>query len=343
MVLSGRACVRHYLGRAGLWQARALLCGSHAAKERAVKAMTADGSMGYVVAGSIDPHFDLTSRDPEGWYRLMLDHDADLIAVAGEASGDEAEADTLAALSLTSIPVTLIPAFSSISVVGCRPQYVPGHDAMLMTCQPRLTEPVTRRLKSVMDYTVAALLCVFFSPLFFAIAMAIRSDGGPVIYRHKRIGAEGRSFSCLKFRSMKVNSDEILAELLESDPVAAAQWASTRKLTDDPRITPIGKFLRMTSLDELPQLWNVLRGEMSLVGPRPIVQAEVEFYGRWFGFYTHMKPGLTGLWQASGRSTTTYSHRVQLDVWYARNWSLWQDIAILLMTVPAVLLRKGAI
>ena len=209
------------------------------------------------------------------------------LPVAGEASGDEAEADTLAALSLTSIPVTLIPAFSSISVVGCRPQYVPGHDAMLMTCQPRLTEPVTRRLKLLMDYTVAALLCVFLSPLFLVLAMAIRNDGGPVIYRHTRIGADGRSFRCLKFRSMRVNSDEILAELLESDPASAAEWASTRKLTNDPRVTPVGKLLRMTSLDELPQLWNVLRGEMSLVGPRPIVQAEVEFYGRWFGFYTH--------------------------------------------------------
>lgn len=339
MMLGGRITVRRILSDAGLWQIRVLVFGKEAERDRVRALVSSDPAMGYALVGTIDPGSVAMLRQPNDWYRLMIDRRADMVAVVGTGGSDT---DMLSALSLTDIPVMAIPDCGPMAVVGVQPHYLPGQDAILLSYQPRLIEPVARLLKTVMDYALAAFLCVFFFPLFLAIAVAIRSDGGPAIYRHRRIGAGGRAFLCLKFRSMRTNSDEILAELLENDPVAAREWATTRKLTNDPRITRVGRLLRLTSLDELPQLFNVLRGEMSLVGPRPIVQAEVEFYGRYFGFYTHMKPGLTGLWQASGRSKTTYSHRVQLDVWYARNWSLWQDIAILLMTIPAVLLRKGA-
>jgi UDP-galactose-lipid carrier transferase len=137
-------------------------------------------------------------------------------------------------------------------------------------------------------------------------------------------------------------SDRVLEKLLFNDPVAAAEWAATQKLRNDPRITSVGRFLRLSSLDELPQLFNVLRGEMSLVGPRPIVQAEVARYGDEIEYYYETKPGLTGLWQVSGRSDTSYERRVRLDVWYVRNWTLWHDIAILLKTIPAVFLQRGA-
>jgi lipopolysaccharide/colanic/teichoic acid biosynthesis glycosyltransferase len=140
-----------------------------------------------------------------------------------------------------------------------------------------------------------------------------------------------------------VNGDRILADLLAKDPEAAAEWAATQKLRNDPRITPIGRFLRNTSLDELPQLLNVLHGEMSLVGPRPVVQSELSFYGENADYYMQARPGMTGLWQVSGRSDTTYEQRVRLDVWYVRNWTLWHDLAILLKTIPVVLFRRGAV
>jgi undecaprenyl-phosphate galactose phosphotransferase len=141
---------------------------------------------------------------------------------------------------------------------------------------------------------------------------------------------------------MVTDADRVLDQVLATDPAAAAEWAATQKLNDDPRITRFGRFLRRSSLDELPQLFNVLRGEMSLVGPRPIVQAEVGRYAEDIEYYYETKPGLTGLWQVSGRSDTSYERRVRLDVWYVRNWTLWHDIAILLKTIPAVFLQRGA-
>ena len=149
-------------------------------------------------------------------------------------------------------------------------------------------------------------------------------------------------FDCIKFRTMVMNADEVLYQVISTDSQAAAEWAATQKLRNDPRVTRIGQFLRRSSLDELPQLFNVLRGEMSLVGPRPIVQAEVARYGCDIQHYYAAKPGLTGLWQISGRSDMSYARRVRLDVWYIRNWTLWHDIAILFKTIPAVFLQRGA-
>lgn len=194
-----------------------------------------------------------------------------------------------------------------------------------------------------MDSVVASLLLILLSPLFLILFWKVRADGGPALYRQERIGANGRPFRCMKFRSMVTNADQVLQNLLVTDPVARAEWESKRKLSNDPRVTRIGTFLRTTSLDELPQLINVIRGEMSLVGPRPIVAAEAHHYGYNFAYYCDTKPGITGLWQVSGRSSTSYEERVKLDVWYVQNWSLWHDGAILLKTIPAVLLRKGAI
>jgi undecaprenyl-phosphate galactose phosphotransferase len=197
-------------------------------------------------------------------------------------------------------------------------------------------------LKTAFDQITAALLVVLFAPLLAALALVVRADGGPVFFRQPRVGAGGREFSCLKFRSMVTDADGRLQNLLRSDPRAAAEWAADRKLANDPRITKVGRFLRQSSLDELPQLFNVLSGQMSLVGPRPIVAAEVPRYGRNIEYYYETKPGLTGLWQVSGRSDISYARRVRLDVWYVRNWTLLHDVAILCKTVPAVFLRRGA-
>ena len=187
------------------------------------------------------------------------------------------------------------------------------------------------------------MLLLLLAPLFLLVTLLIRRDGGSALFRHQRLGANGRVFPCLKFRTMVSESDKVLAHLLATDPAAATEWHVTQKLRRDPRITGVGQFLRKSSLDELPQLINVLKGDMSLVGPRPIVQVEVARYGSNIRHYYRARPGLTGLWQVSGRSDTSYAQRVELDVRYVANWSFWQDIVIVFKTIPAVLLRKGAV
>jgi Undecaprenyl-phosphate galactose phosphotransferase WbaP len=189
----------------------------------------------------------------------------------------------------------------------------------------------------------AAVLLLLLSPVMLCLAaMIAKRDGAPVLFGHYRVGKDGRLFRCLKFRSMYRNSAEMLNEILATDANARAEWERDQKLTDDPRITPVGHFLRKTSLDELPQLINVLRGEMSLVGPRPITVAELTRYGRVRWHYLSVRPGMTGLWQVSGRNNTTYPERVALDERYIDNQSLLGDISILFRTVKVVLFREGA-
>jgi lipopolysaccharide/colanic/teichoic acid biosynthesis glycosyltransferase len=198
-------------------------------------------------------------------------------------------------------------------------------------------------LKRAMDLAGAGLLLLACLPVFIAIALLVRRDGGPVFYAHPRVGRGGRMFGCLKFRSMVVDADRRLADLLACDPAALAEWQETRKLKRDPRVTAVGRLLRATSLDELPQLFNVLRGEMSLVGPRPVQAAELEqHYGPAAAHYLAVRPGITGPWQVSGRNDTTYGMRVALDVAYATTPSLWTDLRILARTPVAVLARRGA-
>lgn len=196
--------------------------------------------------------------------------------------------------------------------------------------------------KRAADVTIALVALLVFLPLMIIIAMMVRADGGPSLFGHSRIGVGGRSFRCLKFRSMVVDSEARLAALLASDPEARAEWARDHKLRRDPRITAFGAFLRKSSLDELPQLINVLRGDMSIVGPRPIVAAEGERYGRYLADYARVRPGITGLWQVSGRNDTSYRRRVAIDVLYSRRCSLLLDAQILVRTVPAVLMSKGS-
>ncbi|MGF6969721.1 Undecaprenyl-phosphate galactose phosphotransferase WbaP [Paraburkholderia sp. WC7.3g] len=197
-------------------------------------------------------------------------------------------------------------------------------------------------MKRTMDVCVASILLVLLLPVLVIIALAVMRDKGNAVYGHPRIGRGGRTFKCLKFRSMVMNSDKVLAELLATDPRARAEWERDFKLKNDIRITPVGRILRKTSLDELPQLWNVLRGEMSLVGPRPVVQKELVRYGRDVRYYLALKPGITGLWQVSGRNDVDYPTRVALDVKYAMNRSLAFDIGILLRTVKVVFAKDGA-
>ena len=196
--------------------------------------------------------------------------------------------------------------------------------------------------KGGLDVIGPAFIVVVLLPMLCLISVLVCLDRGPVFYGHSRIGAGGKRLKCLKSRSMVVDGDEALRQLLDSDPDAAQEWALTHKLRQDPRVTKVGRFLRSTSLDELPQLFNGLKLEMSLVGPRPVVEAELTRYGHYISYYYRTRPGMTGLWQISGRSTTSYSRRVALDTSYVRNWSLGRDLYIIALTIPAVLKREGA-
>lgn len=194
-----------------------------------------------------------------------------------------------------------------------------------------------------MDVIIASLAILFFLPLMILIALAIKLfDPGPIFFRHRRIGKDGRTFGCLKFRTMVVGAEARLEDLLRADPAAAHEWAETQKLTNDPRVTALGSFLRRSSLDELPQLFNVLLGEMSIVGPRPIVEAEAARYGQHFALYCLVRPGLTGLWQISGRSDIRYFERVLLDARYVSSRSVLRDLRIIVLTVPSVLAARGS-
>jgi len=196
--------------------------------------------------------------------------------------------------------------------------------------------------KRILDLVGAVVLGMVFAPLVIVIVFLLRKGVGSVIYRHRRVGRGGQMFSCLKFRTMVPNADQVLRDLLANNPELQAEWVRDHKLRNDPRVTGIGRFLRRTSLDELPQLLNVLRGEMSLVGPRPVVREELLRYGRSVGTYLAAKPGITGLWQVTGRNDTDYRRRVVLDTYYVRNQNLLLDVYILAKTTGVVLGGNGA-
>jgi len=194
-----------------------------------------------------------------------------------------------------------------------------------------------------LNQLAALLILIALSPVMLILAGLVwRMGGAPIFFGHYRVGQTGQLFRCLKFRTMVTDSEERLARLLRDDPVAKAEWDRDQKLTNDPRITPVGHFLRKTSLDELPQLFNVLRGQMNLVGPRPITVSELVRYGQIRWHYFSVRPGMTGLWQVSGRNDTTYEERVALDCKYVEERTLLGDVAIIIKTVKVVVARDGA-
>lgn len=203
--------------------------------------------------------------------------------------------------------------------------------------------PVGGISKRSFDILVALAALVLLSPIFVLIMALVKySDGGRVFYGHRRIGYNGSTFRCLKFRTMAENGDALLQRYLDENPQAQEEWRETRKLQDDPRVTVVGSVLRKLSLDELPQLINILRGEMSIVGPRPVVEDELELYEASAVYYLRSRPGLTGLWQVSGRNDVSYAARVAFDTHYVRNWSLTSDLVIVARTIPAVCLSRGS-
>lgn len=216
-------------------------------------------------------------------------------------------------------------------------------EVLCLKVRQNLLDPRRLALKRGMDFVLSLLGGIVILPFLVLIALAIKVESrGPVFFRQSRIGRDGQTIHILKFRTMVRNAEEVLQQYLETNPELREEWKADQKLRNDPRITRVGAWLRRTSLDELPQLWNVLKGEMSLVGPRPIVENEIIRYGSAFASYKRVRPGMTGLWQVSGRNDLSYKQRVHLDRFYICNWSTWLDLLILAKTLPVVLGRKGA-
>lgn len=239
--------------------------------------------------------------------------------------------------------LSIVPNLIAIPMSGIKAERFFNEKIMLLRLKNNLASPLNRWIKYTFDFICTLIGTVIISPLLLLIAAWIYFDSpGPVIFRHVRIGKNGREFGCYKFRTMCMDADKKLAELLANDAAARAEWERDFKLKNDPRVTKVGKFLRKTSLDELPQIFNVLKGEMSLVGPRPVVEAELEKYGEYLDDYFMVRPGITGMWQVNGRSDTTYEERVHMDSWYVRNWSIWIDIMLLWRTVKSVIKCEGA-
>ncbi len=239
--------------------------------------------------------------------------------------------------------VYVLPKISKLPLINSEFFNSINHKGLALYIKNKLLHSGEITIKAIFDKVLSIVLFILFLPLLLLLYVIVYiSTKGDPLYKQKRIGKDGKSFHIYKFRTMRINAEEILEEILENDPILKAEWEREFKLKDDPRITKIGKFLRRTSLDELPQLYNVFQGKMSLVGPRPIIEDEVVKYGEFFNYFSAVKPGITGLWQVSGRNDISYDERVRLDVWYVRNWSMELDIMILVKTAAIVLARKGS-
>jgi Undecaprenyl-phosphate galactose phosphotransferase WbaP len=228
-------------------------------------------------------------------------------------------------------------------VAGSAVNLLDLHGILGLEIEKNLLNPWEQFIKRVMEIMIVFVAGLVFLPFFLLIVGAILIDSrGKVFYGHKRVGRGGKEFTMWKFRTMVSNADQVLSDYLKTNPGKEEEWKSTSKIKEDPRITRVGKFLRRTSLDEIPQLWNVLKSEMSLVGPRPIIQREIVKYEKVYRLYTQVSPGMTGIWQVSGRNNLKYEDRVGLDEYYIRHWSIWMDIYILAKTIPTAVSGKGA-
>ena len=239
--------------------------------------------------------------------------------------------------------LSYVPDLIGTPMMGVEAQVLFTEEILMLHLRNNLAMRRNKIYKRIFDLVCTICGGLLILPIIAIVALLVAIDNkGNVIFAHRRIGKDGKEFPCYKFQSMVPNAQEILQDYLAKNPEARKEWEESFKLTNDPRVTKLGGFLRKTSLDELPQLWNVIRGDMSLVGPRPIVKKEIERYGEYFREYAMVLPGITGMWQASGRSDTTYEERVAMDTWYVRNWSVWLDIMYLAKTFTAVLFGKGA-
>lgn len=336
-----RGLARSLMQRAGVWQRPTLIVGNGPNAHEAVAALNSEPALGFAVVELVDAK-QASKAMSEKLRQWAMVPGAQFVLALEHGQNDLRE-DLLRRLAhWKAEDVSVVPAMRGVPLFGTDMSYFFSHEVAMLKLRNNLRYWPARLLKRVFDLLAALVLLVLGALPLLYVALRIRRDGGPAIFAHQRVGQSGKVFPCFKFRTMQVDAEERLRELLANDPAARAEWEREFKLRNDPRITPIGQFLRRTSLDELPQLFNVIRGEMSLVGPRPVIRAELARYGDDVDYFLMVRPGMTGLWQVSGRNDTGYDTRVYLDTWYVKNWSLWYDIAILFKTIRVVRNREGA-
>jgi undecaprenyl-phosphate galactose phosphotransferase len=351
-----RALTKQLLMRFGRWHRPTVILGTGQNAQEAARALRSEPLMGLELVAFLVPRgegYTTDSLEIDGRRVAVLPAGNDVESTLGRLNSPhlmvalEAESllphqSLLQRLSARYVDLSIVPPLRGLPLYGMEMTHFFTHEVLMLTVRNNLARPIPQLLKRIFDLVGALALLVLLAPLFAYMSWRIRQTGGSAIFGHPRVGRYGRPFLCLKFRTMVPEADKVLKNLLDGDPKAREEWERDFKLKDDPRVTPIGAFLRRTSLDELPQLWNVLKGDMSLVGPRPIIEKELERYGDQVGYYLEARPGITGLWQISGRNDVGYEDRVALDSWYVRNWSLWYDLVILVKTITVVVQRKGA-
>lgn len=356
LVPLGRLLLRWLFLHLRLWNRPVAIIGSGANARDAMQAIQSDPVLGYevrwiLIPEGVEPSQSLLNAGAPALHSLgpkPLETLSDLgnpqVVLALDNKYWGQQESLLRLLGLHYPNLAIAPALRGLPLYGLEVMHFFSHEVFMLRIRDNLARPIPRLIKRSFDLIGSLLLILLLSPVFVAIAWRIRKeDGGPVFFRQTRVGRDGKSFGCLKFRSMVPDAEARLQRYLAENPAIAEEYQRNFKLRDDPRVTRIGRFLRRSSLDELPQLFNVLLGDMSLVGPRPVTAKELtEYYGEVSPVYQSVLPGITGLWQVSGRSDTSYSQRVYLDAWYVKNWTLWYDIVILLRTVRVVLRRDGA-
>jgi Undecaprenyl-phosphate galactose phosphotransferase WbaP len=338
----GRAAVRGWLNRRGLWEIPAVIVGDGPTAQSAVRALTSEPQMGYKIVDVVPAETLKDLAQPRDWRRFMESMGARYFFLAVEGGELEQYKNSLKAMARERLPYSILPPWLGLPLSGLSSHHFMMHDVMLMHDTNRLRLPLPRLMKRTFDVVVAGSVLFVLAPLFAFVSFLVRCDGGKAFFRQSRVGINGKKFTFYKFRSMRDDAETALNDYLENNLQASAEWKKFQKLKNDPRITKAGRFIRRTSLDELPQLINVLKGDMSLVGPRPFIPGQEVYYGDDYTFYTSARPGITGPWQVSGRNMLTFQQRVALEAWYVRNWSFWLDIVILMKTVPALLKRDRA-
>ncbi|RLM28717.1 undecaprenyl-phosphate galactose phosphotransferase WbaP [Brenneria salicis] len=351
LVPVGRVIIKKMLDKLGIWKKHTIIIGTGKNARDAYEALQSEEVLGFAIGAfystnGYDVVHDISGipviKTEEELWQQSCPNDTQFI-VAVEFEEHELRDFWLKNLTKHNCrSVSVIPTLRGVPLYGTEMSFIFSHEVMILRVSNSLAKRTSRLVKRTFDIFGAITIVTVLSPLLLSLFYLVSKDGGKAIYGHERVGRNGKKFKCLKFRSMVINSQEVLRDLLEKNPDARAEWEKDFKLKDDPRITKIGKFIRKTSLDELPQLFNVIKGEMSLVGPRPIIEDELDRYAGDADYYLMAKPGMTGLWQVSGRNDVDYDTRVYFDAWYVKNWSLWNDIAILFKTISVVLKRDGA-
>jgi Undecaprenyl-phosphate galactose phosphotransferase WbaP len=350
MLVVMRSLTRLVLKSLNVWVRPTIIIGVGANASDAALALHSQSELGLKVFGFVDagsmPADQVADTLPR-FLDAQIQKVAQLPGIQWVIALEHAQADqreywlrVLAQWGATDISV--IPAMRGVPLHGTDMSHFFSHEVAMLRMRNNLRRWPARLTKRIFDTLSALVLLILLSPLMLVVGLLIRRDGGSALFAHSRVGKRGKVFHCYKFRTMVVDAEKRLEHLLHQRPELRSQWENERKLKYDPRVNRIGRFLRATSLDELPQLINVIRGEMSLVGPRPVVRAELRRFGADVDYYLMVRPGMTGLWQISGRSQLDYDKRVYLDVWYVKNWSLWYDLIILFKTVRVVIDRHGA-